>query len=60
MALGFLESPSSHTWADWKPIGFRFCQKHTLALDTRTALIPSFLRKDRCIDLRLSEGKITS
>ena len=57
MALGFLESPSSHTWVDWKPIGFRFCQKHILVLDIYSALIPSFLRKDPRTDLRLSEGK---
>ena len=59
MALGFLESPSSHTWADWKPIGIRFCQKYILAQDIHSALILSFLRKDPRTGLRLSEGKTT-
>ena len=57
MALGFLESPSSHTWADWKPIGIRFCQKYILARDRYSALIPSFLRKDPRTGLRLFEEK---
>ena len=60
MALDFLESPSSHTLADWKPIVYHFCQKHILAQDRHISLIPNFLRKDHCIDLILFEGKIAS